>query len=228
MHAALLANGKVVFLDKVENYTQLKLPNGYYAYSSEYDPETNEAVGLAYETNAFCSGGSFTANGTLMNVGGHAPLTWLDANIGDGLRGIRYIDRLSNDDWMDGERWQEPGNRLDTARWYPSVQTMPDGTFFVASGSLNGKDPTLLRNNNPTYELLNSQGLSLGRSIIMPLLVKAQPYYMYPFIHLLRDGTLFVFVSKTSEIFDVKSDQTLKRFPDLVDLSAILLASYLS
>ena len=48
MHAGLLPNGRVVFLDKVENYTQLKLPNGQYAYSSEYNPDDNTVVPLAY------------------------------------------------------------------------------------------------------------------------------------------------------------------------------------
>lgn len=49
MHAALMPNGRVVFLDKIEDYTQLKLDSGYYAYSSEYDPKTNEVVPLAYK-----------------------------------------------------------------------------------------------------------------------------------------------------------------------------------
>lgn len=49
MHAGLLPNGKVVFLDKVENYTQIKLPNGQYAYSAEYDPVKNTVVGLQYK-----------------------------------------------------------------------------------------------------------------------------------------------------------------------------------
>lgn len=49
MHAGLLQNGRVVFLDKVENYSQIKLPNGQFAYSAEYDPATNEVVGLTYK-----------------------------------------------------------------------------------------------------------------------------------------------------------------------------------
>lgn len=40
MHAALVPIGKVVFLDKVENYSQLGLRNGQYAYPSEFDPNT--------------------------------------------------------------------------------------------------------------------------------------------------------------------------------------------
>ena len=47
MTAILMPNGKVIFLDKVENYTQIRLSNGQYAYSAEYDPATNEVVGLA-------------------------------------------------------------------------------------------------------------------------------------------------------------------------------------
>jgi len=178
MHAALLPNGRVVFLDKLENYTQLKLADGYYAYSAEYDTATNQVVPLAYKTNAFCAGGSFLPNGTLLSVGGNAPLTWLDPAIGNGFQAVRYLTRTAADASLDGEDWVEPGNRLNTARWYPSVQTMPDGTLFVASGSLNGLDPTVDTNNNPTYEILSAEGVSQGTSTTWDFLVKAQPYYM--------------------------------------------------
>lgn len=51
MHAGLLPNGRVFFLDKVEDYTELRLPNGQYAYSSEYDPDTNTLIPLAYKVS---------------------------------------------------------------------------------------------------------------------------------------------------------------------------------
>ena len=51
MHSGLLPNGRVVFLDKVENYTQIKLSDGQYAYSAEYDPATNTVVGLSYKVS---------------------------------------------------------------------------------------------------------------------------------------------------------------------------------
>jgi hypothetical protein len=136
-----MPNGRVVFLDKVENYTQLKLSDGYFAYSSEYDPATNEAVPLAYKTNAFCAGGTFLENGTLLAVGGNGNLTWLDPTVADGWRGLRYLTRSASNTSLNGKDWVEPGNQLNTARWYPSVQILPDGTIFVASGSLNGLDP---------------------------------------------------------------------------------------
>lgn len=215
MHAGLLPNGRVVFLDKVENYTQVKLPNGQYAYSTEYDPATNKYTPLAYKTNAFCAGGSFLANGDFISLGGNAPLDFIDPTVGDGFDAIRYLTRSSSDASLNGQDWSEPGNKLASKRWYPSVQTLPDGRLFVASGSLNGLDPTVPANNNPTYEILDKNGKSSGVSIPMEILVKNQPYYMYPFMHQLKDGSLFVFVSKSSELFNVDTNTTLRTFADL-------------
>lgn len=49
MHAGLMPNGRVIFLDKVENYTKIKLSDGQYAYSVEYDPATNKFTALSYK-----------------------------------------------------------------------------------------------------------------------------------------------------------------------------------
>ena len=215
MHMGLMLNGRVVFLDKVENYTQLTLPNGQYAYSSEYDPVTNTAVPLAYKTNAFCSGGIFLADGRFLAVGGNAPLDFIDPTVTDGFTGIRYLKRSANDSSLNGQDWSEPGNKLSSARWYPTAQIMGDGTIFVASGSLTGLDPAVAANNNPTYEVLDRNGLSSGTATSMDLLAKNQPYYMYPFIHLMKDGNLFVFVSKSSQSFNVGSGTVVTSYPDL-------------
>lgn len=215
MHAGLMPNGRVIFLDKVENYTQIKLADGYYAYSAEYDPATNTAVGLSYKTNAFCSGGAFLPDGRWLSLGGNGPLNFIDPTVTDGFDAIRYIQRSVTDASLNGQSWSEPGNKLASARWYASAQTMPDGTIFVASGSLNGLNPTVPANNNPTYEILSNQGITNGVNIPMDILAKNQPYYMYPFIHLLADGNLFIFVSKSSESFSVATNTTVKTYPDL-------------
>ena len=214
MHAALMPNGRAVFLDKIENYTEIKLSDNQYAYSSEYDPVANKAVGLQYKTNAFCAGGSFLPDGRLVSLGGNAPLTFIDPTVGDGFRGIRYLTRASSGA-QNGQSWSEPGNVLAGNRWYPSAVTMPDGTIFLASGSLNGLDPTNKTNNNPTYEILSRTGVSQGKQISMDILVKNQPYYMYPFIHVLNNGQLFFFVSKSSQVFSVASNAVVKQLPDL-------------
>lgn len=214
MHAALLANGHVVFLDKVENYTELRLPNGHYAYSSEWDPLSNKLVPLKVQSNPFCSGGIFGADGRLLSIGGNGPLPSIDPTVVDGFKSIRVLPAVDGmNEFSSG--WSDNIFQLNSARWYPSVQIMPDGSIFVASGSLNGLDPQNASNNNPTYEILSSNGVPNGMSTPMDILVNTQPYFMYPFIHLLSSGALFVFSSRSSEIFDVASSSTVRKFDDL-------------
>ena len=215
MHAGLMPNGKVFFLDKVENYTQLKLSNGRYAYSAEYDPKTRHTVPLSYKTNAFCSGGAFLPDGRMVSIGGNAPLTDIDPTVGDGFKAIRYLSRSSSNAGLDGQSWSEPGNKIDTARWYATVQTMPDGSLFVASGSINGLNPTVKANNNPTYELLNPDGTNKKATTPLEILAKNEPYYMYPFVHLLNNGQLMIFVAKSAQLFDVGGNKVVKSLPDM-------------
>jgi hypothetical protein len=92
---------------------------------------------------------------------------------------------------------------------------MPDDSIFVASGSKNGLDPTKPENNNPTYEMLNPDGSPQGVSYDMEILSKNQPYYMYPFTHLMKDGNIMVQVSKSAEIFNVMTGEVVKMLPDL-------------
>ncbi|KAF5014199.1 hypothetical protein F66182_14896 [Fusarium sp. NRRL 66182] len=160
MAAALMPNGNVVFVDKVENYTQLVLDNGQYAYSAEYNLTTNTAYGLSLNTNPFCSGGAFLADGRLVSIGGNGPLAEIDPTVGDGFQGIRYLER-----GVYHEDWYEPGHSLSTPRWYASVQMLQDKRLFVASGSLNGMDPMQSENNNPTFEILGAD----GGSVLLPL-----------------------------------------------------------
>lgn len=218
MHAGLMPNGRVFFLDKVENYSPISIANGRLAFSSEFDPATRQVVPLAYTTNAFCSAGAFLADGRVISVGGNGPLSYLDPTVSDGFDGIRYLQRSATDKRFDGSSWSEPGNKLASKRWYASAQTMPDGSVFVISGSLTGLVITDNANNNPTYELLDANGTTTGRNVAMDILVKNQPYYLYPFVHLLRDGSLFVFSSKSSQIFRVRDDRIVKEMPDLVGL----------
>ncbi|KAH8690537.1 glyoxal oxidase N-terminus-domain-containing protein [Talaromyces proteolyticus] len=210
MAAALMPDGNAVFLDKVENYTQLTLGTGRYAYSAEFNFTTNTPRPLSYKTNAFCSGGSFLADGRVISVGGNEPLAEIDSSVGNGFRGIRYFQHGNH---RDG--WDEPGHLLSSARWYSSVQIMHNKTLLVVSGSLNGLDPMNGDNNNPTFEILNEIGVSITHSIGLSILERNQPYYMYPFLHLLKDGNIFIFVSRSAEIYDAQRQATVQSLPDL-------------
>ncbi|KAF2460707.1 glyoxal oxidase N-terminus-domain-containing protein [Lineolata rhizophorae] len=215
MHTGLLPNGRAVFLDKVEPYTELNLTDGRNAFSSEYDTFTNQITPLSYKTNAFCSGGAFLSNGSFLSVGGSNATKDFDSAVEEGYTGIRMLDRSPHDSSLDGTDWVEGIHRLSSKRWYPTAQTLPDGSILVASGSRNGFDPSIPSNNNPTYELLDPRGVPHGESIPMEILANNQPYYMYPFIHLLPDSSLFIFTAKSAELFSVTSNSTIRTLPDL-------------
>lgn len=104
---------------------------------------------------------------------------------------------------------------MASKRWYASAQILGDSRIFVASGSLNGLDPTVPANNNPTYEILSATGITQGTNTPLDILVKNQPYYMYPFIHLLKNGDLFIFVAKSAEVFNIGGNAVSKTLPDL-------------
>jgi hypothetical protein len=95
---------------------------------------------------------------------------------------------------------------------------MPDGTIFVASGSINGLNQHIKANNNPTYEVLDAQGVTSGFNIPMDIMIRNQPVFMYPFVHLLKDGNIFFFVAKQSQIFNVALNKVIKTLPDLPGL----------
>jgi hypothetical protein len=191
MHVALASDGGVVFLDKVENVTMVKLANGKPAYSVRYNSNTNQYSPLGVSTNPFCSGGCQLKDGTILSVGGNAPLLDVDSTVGDGFRGIRTLSTSAN-------AWLET-NKLSSPRWYPTAVVLPSAEVLVCSGSLNGLDPTVPANNNPTCELLDTDGTPKFGSKRFDLLVSTQPYHMYPFMYVLpEDGRLFTLAGKQS------------------------------
>ena len=111
MHAALLPTGDVVFLDKLENYTEARLPSGRFAYSTLFNPNNYVFSPCPMISNAFCCGGAFLADGTLMTMGGNGPLPWVDDSIGDGFEALRYLRLGQKPYWH-----QEAGVQMDSRR----------------------------------------------------------------------------------------------------------------
>lgn len=62
---------------------------------------------------------------------------------------------------------------------------------------------------------MNAQGVTNGRNVPMAILERAQPYYMYPFIHTLQDGNLFIFIAKSAQIFNVNTNTVVRELPYL-------------
>lgn len=49
----------------------------------------------------------------------------------------------------------------------------------------------------------------------MEILEENQPYYMYPFMHLLKDGNIFIFTARASQIFNINTNSIVKKLPNL-------------
>lgn len=111
MHAALLTDGTVMFLDKIKNRSQLYLPDGRRAYSSIFDPRTGATTSLEVHTNPFCCAGSFLADGRVVSLGGNGVLLHDEPTVGDGFDGIRYLKPNGQQ-----QTWSEPGNKLASKR----------------------------------------------------------------------------------------------------------------
>ncbi|KAI8902207.1 glyoxal oxidase N-terminus-domain-containing protein [Globomyces pollinis-pini] len=214
MHTIVHHNGKVIFLDKVENYTQATLPNGQYAYSSEWDPATGSGVPLAYKTNAFCSAGGFDAEGNLLNFGGADPLADIDPTVGDGFNAVRILKRPCQGD---GCNWQEYGNiKMAGKRWYPSTVNLEDGTFFIIGGVNFIGDLNEEKFNTPTWEIYPPPN-GTAKDHFMPFLQEVKPNQLYPHTVLLKSGKLFILAGKRAILFDHRKNIT-EELPNIVGM----------
>ena len=82
---------------------------------------------LHEDVSLFCSGHCMLPSGNLLVAGGH----WTD---GSGVEQASIFD-YQNSKWI-------PQPRMNNARWYPSVLTLPDGRALCLSGSDIAYHPT--------------------------------------------------------------------------------------
>lgn len=115
--SALLPTGKVLLF---QNGEQMYL----------WDPETRQfGPRFSSNTNLFCAGLTFLADGRLLAVGGHAGQDEQEHFL--GLRSAEVFDP-----WQ--ERWTQLPDMAGGERWYPTAVTLPDGRILVASGTHAG------------------------------------------------------------------------------------------
>ncbi|KIJ49410.1 copper radical oxidase [Sphaerobolus stellatus SS14] len=200
---------KLYIIDKVENNpTPI---NGHPAWAAEYDLETNSARPMDIVTNTFCAGGSSLGNGTWLNIGGNQAVTWggqqAPTQLGtsgpyfdpDGGLSIRLLDPCDSGDC----NWVVPADlAMTTRRWYPSVETLEDGSVIIIGGDMWGGFINSADQSNPTFEYFPSRGDPIG----MPLLERTLPANLYPITFLLPSGNLFLQVNWAASIFDYKAN----------------------
>ncbi|KAL5722593.1 (methyl)glyoxal oxidase [Ranunculus cassubicifolius] len=211
MHMQLLHNNKIIIFDRTDfGPSNLSLPANHCrndpndvalkidctAHSLLYDIPTNTIRPLVIQTDTWCSSGSVLPNGTLVQTGGY----------NDGDRVVRTLSPC-DDDLCD---WIELPSYLTVRRWYASNQILPDGRIIVVGGRRVFSYEFYPRNLMIETSLSNYK---LG------FLQETRDYYdennLYPFLHLLPDGNLFIFANTRSILFDYSANRILKEYPVL-------------
>ncbi|KAI5120664.1 hypothetical protein M0805_008001 [Coniferiporia weirii] len=211
---------KVYIVDKTENNpTQI---GGHPAWAAEYNVNDDTGRAMDAVTNSFCAGGAVLGNGTWVNAGGNQAVTWggLTANSQnggapyddpDGGQSLRLLDPCDDEtcDWV-----VHSDNAMTTRRWYPSVETLEDGSVFIIGGDLWGGFVNSEGNNNPTYEFFPSRGDPITSSLLETTL----PANLYPITFLLPSGKLLIQLNWATAVLDYNSGEltTLDDVPDAV------------
>ncbi|ORZ28030.1 glyoxal oxidase N-terminus-domain-containing protein [Lobosporangium transversale] len=210
MHGTLIPNtNKIVFLEKVEKNSNAYLPDDptSYSWSVEYDIDDSTFRSLHIKTNLFCSAGGYRPDGTIVSLGGAEA----QANIAEGWNSLRFLSACnatsSACDWDTRDEIT-----LGVGRWYPTVESLADGRLFIIGGSSRGASTNSEEIGVPSWELYPP--LPSGPTHFS-FLEETLPYNLYPMVHLLPDGNLFIFANTKAIIFSTKTFSIIKNLPDL-------------
>nr|PNR31520.1 hypothetical protein PHYPA_025641 [Physcomitrium patens] len=209
MHTAVNFYDSVIFLDRTNiGLSEINFTNGYCrnnpqdrvlkhdcsAHSVMLDPVSGKVRPLTIITDTWCSSGQFFANGTLVQTGGDF----------DGMRKVRLLDPCGPDggcDWMESDT-----ENLKDKRWYSTNQLLPDGRQIVVGGieSYSYEFVPKRKSREGSYELnfLNETK-------------DAQNDNLYPFVHLLPDGNLFIFANRDAILLDYRRHKVLRKYPTI-------------
>ncbi|XP_031284269.1 aldehyde oxidase GLOX [Pistacia vera] len=203
MHMQVLHNNKIIFFDRTDSGpSNISLPANKCRLNDEilkpdctshsvlYDIASNTFRPLMVLTDTWCSSGAVDRDGTLVQTGGYH----------NGERVIRLFSP-SDDETSD---WVELKKSLWDRRWYASNQILPDNRIIIVGGRKVF-----------TYEFY-PKNESLPSSYYLPFLIETrdpEENNLYPFLHLLPDGNLFIFANRRSILFDYVNNKVVKEFP---------------
>ncbi|XP_027362783.1 aldehyde oxidase GLOX [Abrus precatorius] len=207
MHMQVMTDNKVVIFDRTDfGPSNISLSNGRCrfnprdlalkldctAHSVLYDIPTNTLRPLTLQTDAWCSSGAVAPDGTLIQTGG----------FNDGYHKLRTFTPCPQHNQCD---WLELPHNLTNSRWYASNHILPDGRIIVVGGR-----------SSFTYEFVPKNDASFYYLRFLRLTRDPNPgeeNNLYPFLHLLPDGNLFIFANRNSILFDYTRNRVIREFP---------------
>ncbi|KAK7309567.1 hypothetical protein RJT34_06399 [Clitoria ternatea] len=207
MHMQVMIDNKVVIFDRTDfgpsnislannrcrfNPHDMTLKLDCTAHSVLYDPSSNTLRPLTLQSDAWCSSGSLSPDGTLIQTGG----------FNDGYNKLRTFTPCPNHNQCD---WLESPRNLSNSRWYASNQLLPDGTIIIVGGR-SSFTYEFVPKNEMSFHFLNFLRLTRDPN-------RGEENNLYPFLHLLPDGNLFIFANRNSILFDYKNNRVIRDFP---------------
>ncbi|KAK4261181.1 hypothetical protein QN277_004216 [Acacia crassicarpa] len=211
MHMQVMKNNKVIIFDRTNfGPSNISLPNGHCRYNPRdmamkvdctahsvlYDIACNSVRPLTVQTDTWCSSAAVDSSGTLIQTGGFS----------DGYNKLRTFTPC-DDDRCD---WIELSVPLSNNRWYASNQILPDGRIMVVGGR-----------SAFNYEFVPKNSGNHEGSYYFKFLRETkdsgpgEENNLYPFLHLLPDGNLFIFANRRSVLFDYIRNRVVREYPVL-------------
>jgi len=171
-----------------------------------WDPASATARYVLTNRNLFCAHQAFTENGDLLAASGQFPLPGLLKSLippellAPGAdKDVHVFDSIT-------ELWRRLPD-MEKGRWYPTCVTLPSGKIFIVSGT-NGyaTEKGFGRGIQDTWQIADPATSNVGA---------ARPagfnfYHLYPFMHVLPSGKVFIHSKRTTRLFD-PSDETFLR-----------------
>ncbi|GFY82254.1 glyoxal oxidase-related protein [Actinidia rufa] len=207
MHTAVTRFNTVVLLDRTNiGPTRKLLPKGHcrrdphdavlkldcYAHSALLDLKTNQLRPLTILTDTWCSSAQFLPDGSLLQSGGDL----------DGHKKFRKFTPCEPTAFCDWEELQKP--QLHEGRWYATNQILPDGSIIIVGGRAAN-----------SVEFFPPRHAA---AVQFPFLAAAEDNQMdnlYPYLHLLPNGNLFVFANNKAVLYDFDKNLVVREFPPL-------------
>ncbi|KAL4401866.1 (methyl)glyoxal oxidase [Malassezia pachydermatis] len=252
-----LANQDTAFIfDKVENNPQ-KTASGKPTWASIVNLNDFSVRGLDATTNPFCAAGATLGNGSYIVVGGNSAISYGGQNVKDasgqnnlagpaapyndmdGRRVVRIMEPQEDSSKLQWDDEYNSPNQMDSARWYPAIEGLADGSVVIIGGATNGGfinrnypnvDPVYSTDgknpptpgqwdqggSNPSYEFWPPAGKP--KPAISQFMVKTSGLNMYAHTYLMPSGKIFMQANYSTTLWDWQKDKyyDLDDMPDKV------------
>ncbi|KAG8376959.1 hypothetical protein BUALT_Bualt09G0118300 [Buddleja alternifolia] len=205
MHTAVTRFNTVVLLDRTHIGPSRKLlptnrclanptRKDCTAHSVLLNLQTNDIRPLTILTDTWCSSGQFLPDGSLIQTGGDL----------DGLKKIRKFTPCETTALCDWEELQD--TELYQGRWYATNQILPDGAVII----IGGRSANSVEYYPPKKEINGAVNFAFLSEV-----KDGQMDNLYPYVHLLPSGELFIFANNKAVLYDYNTNSVTRNYPIL-------------